>query len=210
MSPLPWTGDSEAYVFSGLVGFIGITILYAAIAVAVGQHYVSGRVEVGLCFSRVRWRAVSLTLLALVLAPPFLVLAVALLILAAPALALAALPIQSVVIEGNRVSAALERTAGLVRGSVWRVMGVAVAFGLVAVGLSILLYLPFFLLSLLAAPDGVTAVGHVVQALGSVAVAVIVPPVLAISGALLYYDLRVRKENYDLTTLSREMRAATI
>ena len=203
-------GSLGAYVFSGVVSFIGITILYAAIAVAVGQHYVSGRVSIGVCFSRVAWRALSLTLLALVLVPPFLLLAVALLILAVPALALAALPIQSVVIEGNKVSGALARTASLVRGSGWRVLGVGVILGLVAVGLAILLYLPFFLLSLLVSPGDLTAVGQAIQALGSVGVAVIVPPVLAISGALLYYDLRVRKENYDLTTLSREMREATI
>ena len=69
LATLALDGSLGAYVFSGVVSFIGITILYAAIAVAVGQHYVSGQVEIGICFSRVAWRALSLTLLALVLVP---------------------------------------------------------------------------------------------------------------------------------------------
>jgi len=50
--------------------------------------------------------------------------------------------------------------------------------------------------------------GVLFELLGSIVVAVAVPPIAGIASTLIYYDLRVRKENYDLTTLSQEMGVA--
>jgi hypothetical protein len=44
-----------------------------------------------------------------------------------------------------------------------------------------------------------------IQNLGSIFVEMIVLPVLFIAGTLLYYDLRVRKEQYNVSALSQEM-----
>ena len=41
--------------------------------------------------------------------------------------------------------------------------------------------------------------------LGGIAVEIVVAPIVFIAGTLLYYDLRVRKEQYDLSALSQEM-----
>ena len=41
--------------------------------------------------------------------------------------------------------------------------------------------------------------------LGQVIVGIVVPPVLFIAWTLLYYDMRVRKEEYDVAALSREL-----
>jgi hypothetical protein len=63
---------------------------------------------------------------------------------------------------------------------------------------------PFAIASWLA-PGGTTGLTDVIQLLGAVTVSAVVPPVFAIAGTLLYYDLRVRKENYDMSELSREL-----
>ena len=76
---------------------------------------------------------------------------------------------------------------------------------LVATGLGLVLGAPFALASRMVAPDEATAVSTLLQFVGGLIVAVVVPPVVAVTMTLLYYDLRVRKEEYDLTTLSREM-----
>jgi len=41
--------------------------------------------------------------------------------------------------------------------------------------------------------------------IGSRIVEVVVPPVWFIAGTLIYYDLRVRREEYSVDTLSRDM-----
>ena len=59
------------------------------------------------------------------------------------------------------------------------------------------------------APEEATAMSKTVELLGSLLVAVVVPPVGFIAGTLIYYDLRVRKEDYDFATLSQEMGVAS-
>ena len=199
------SAGAVAFVAGGLIGFGGIVFVYGAVAMAVGQHYVNGQIDIRRCLSRTWWRVVSLSLLAAVMAPLFFLTAVVFLILAVPAIMLVTLPVQPTVLEGSNWSAALRRSWTLVRGSGWRVVGIALSLGFVAFGLTILVYLPFFLASLGTAPGDATVLSVSVQILGGLIAAVVVPAVLAISGTLLYYDLRVRKENYDFRALSREM-----
>ena len=83
----------------------------------------------------------------------------------------------------------------------------AVMVGLVILGLIILVTLPFVSLVLIAT-SGQSVVALLLYALSRELTYVVVMPVLFIAGTLTYYDLRVRKEQYDIETLSREMGAA--
>ncbi len=83
----------------------------------------------------------------------------------------------------------------------------AVMVGLVILGLIILVTLPFVSLVLIAT-SGQSVVALLLYALSRELMYVVVMPVLFIAGTLTYYDLRVRKEQYDIETLSREMGAA--
>jgi hypothetical protein len=71
-------------------------------------------------------------------------------------------------------------------------------------GLGVVVAVPFAVASWLA-PGGASGVGDLIRLLGDITVLAVVPPVYAIAGTLLYYDLRVRKENYDMSELSREL-----
>ena len=115
--------------------------------------------------------------------------------------------IQSVVVEGRRTLGALRQSFGLVAGSWWRLGAMAVMVGLVILGLIILVTLPFVSLVLIAT-SGQSLVALLLYALSRELMYVVVMPVLFIAGTLTYYDLRVRKEQYDIETLSREMGAA--
>ena len=57
----------------------------------------------------------------------------------------------------------------------------------------------------LKSADPASGIANIILALGGVVVAVVVPPVLFIGWTLFYYDMRVRKEGYDVAALSREL-----
>ncbi len=209
------------YVGIGLATILGSLAVYGAVVYAVGQHYLVGRLDVGGCYRRVWWRGLSLVALGLVFAAlagglfgvalvaersPLAVLALLLVIVPVVALTVYwSAAVQAVVMEGRGPARALRRSAELVRGSWWRVGGINLVLLLAALGLGIILQVPFAILSRAVAPEEATTLSQAVDLVGGILVGVAVPPVLAIGETLLYYDLRVRKENYDFSTLSREM-----
>ena len=110
---------------------------------------------------------------------------------------------QVVVLEGLSGRSALRRSSGLVRGYRWRTLGIGMAAGMI---LSVLLTSPLMLVvwigALVPALPGAGSDGAWVQFLMNALVGAIlgavfnaIPPVAM---TLLYYDLRVRKDAYDL------------
>ena len=116
---------------------------------------------------------------------------------------------QAVIVEGYKPVGALKRSYELVKGNWWRVSWITGVILLVLIGLGLVLDAPFALASRLVASDDATVLSTVLRFLSVVTGATVVPPVAAIASTLLYYDLRVRKENYDFATLSGEMGKAT-
>ncbi len=97
---------------------------------------------------------------------------------------------QAIMVEGFPFLDAFRRSARLVRGHWWRVFGISLAF--------ILVYLtPSVLLVFLASPKVATVLLMVVGTLGM--------PWMMIGTTLLYFDLRVRKEGFNLEALSLEL-----
>ena len=206
-----------AFIVLNVISLFALIAIYGAAIGGVGQHYVTGGVVVRRCYERVLGRMVSMFVLGTILATltvagivaidiqtPLVVSLVFAVVLAGYLVYLAmAAPV--VIVEGYRSMGALRRSYGLVRGSEWRIIGNLAVYLLVAFGLSVVLLLPFLLVSFGAAPDATTLVSQAVQIIGSVIVGVAVPPVIFIAGTLLYYDLRVRNEDYDVVRLSQEM-----
>jgi hypothetical protein len=189
--------------------FFAAMLTYAAGAHAVGQDYLTGRVSVADCYSRVSWRLTSLFAIGLVMgivAGLGLVLSFVIipLIVSLMYLVYWSVAVPAVVVEGHKPAEALKRSFRLVRGNWWRVFAVLVVLSLVMFGLGVVVAVPFALASWLA-PGEASGVGDLIRLLGDITVLAVVPPVYAIAGTLLYYDLRVRKENYDMSELSREL-----
>ena len=208
---------------AAVAGGLGGLAVYAAAIYGVGQLYLTGSIGIRACYNRVLWRGATLVLVAAVIGLtvalvllPLLVadrqaLAAFSLVLAIPAMALGlywSMSVQAVVVEGHKAPGGLRRSFELVRGNWWRVFGFSALVFLVTMGLAIVVVIPFEMLSLTTNPG--SGLGLALEQLGNVAVELIVLPVVFISGTLLYYDLRVRSEEYDLSTLSREMGLATV
>ena len=119
--------------------------------------------------------------------------------------------IQAVIVEGTKMLSALRRSYKLVKGNWWKVFTRLSIVLLVGLGLSILLILPLVLVGIeMLGADRVANLGAAPLAASWGFVEIIVLPVFFISLTLVYYDLRVRKEQYDLLVLSKEMTIATI
>ena len=202
----------------------GVIFVYGAGVFAVGQQYVTGEIAIRTCYARAWWRVLSLALLIVIIGAVLLVSPVTLmvteqnlavmvgLLLVLPAISLAiywSMAVQVVIVEGHKALGALQRSFSLIRGSWWRILGITLVFGLVALGLAIIVTVPFAVVSRIVGGDLTSPVSSAIMLLGGVVAGIVVPPVLFIAGTLLYYDLRVRKEEYSMAVLSKELGIAT-
>ena len=208
--------DATGYAVSVLLSLLAFVFVSGPVITAVGQHYASDRVDVRSCYSRVWARVLSLTMLALLFAA-FSIVAVVLTLVTvgiaffvvAPAFVAAivysAVAPQAVMMEKKRAVDAVRRSIQLVSGTWWRVCGILLVIGLISLGLGIIVNLPIALVTLVAEVETATFFSNILQTTGVIVVALGVSPIVIIAGTLLYYDLRVRKEQYTVRMLSREM-----
>ena len=213
------------FVIVDMLGLFALVCVYGAMVRAVGQHYLKGEINIASCYSGVWYRVLSLGALGAAVAVVglgsdylgttaltgqsaagaiFIVLGVPLLVM----LVYSIFAPQSVMMEGLNPVGAVRRSYMLVRGSWWRVSGVSLVILLVIIGLGILLTIPFALASALAGIGESSALARAVLTLNNIVVGVAVLPVVFTGMTLLYYDLRVRKEHFDLEALSQEMGVA--
>ena len=107
----------------------------------------------------------------------------------------------AVVIEGKGPIAGLGRSWNLVRGSWWRIFGIGLVFAIVIVVAAMVISIPIGIIGGLAfAAVG----GGIVASIGGGAATILVTPFAYIAGTLIYFDLRVRKEGFDLDVLAAE------
>jgi len=107
---------------------------------------------------------------------------------------------EAIIFEGMSAVDSLRRSRDLVRGSWWRLFGIGLVY--VLLGLALLI------------PGGIAVAisGAASPALGTVAlglVASLITPIFSIGSVLVYIDLRVRKEGYNLDALASDLRPRT-
>jgi hypothetical protein len=93
--------------------------------------------------------------------------------------------VQSVLLERCNPIQALSHSWELVRGSWWRVLGIVLVFVLMIMAINVIV--------------------SIVPIVGGIAGAIFVPQIISIGLTLLYFDLRVRKEGYNLNALANEL-----
>jgi len=104
---------------------------------------------------------------------------------------------QAIIIEGQGPVAALLRSWALVRGTWWRVFGIGIVFVLVLGIAGVFAAIPGLILFMAN------------ETLGNLLVSastVLVAPIAYVGATLVYFDLRVRKEGYNVEMLRRELR----
>ena len=95
----------------------------------------------------------------------------------------------------------MARSVGLVRTRFWQVMGVGIVSGLLASLLGNILSTPFTVAAL--------AIGYrwgwILAAIGAILPALVTTPFVAIVATLVYFDLRIRNEGFDLQMIAAEL-----
>lgn len=103
-----------------------------------------------------------------------------------------------VVVEGERGTQAMRRSWRLVKGSTWRVLGIILLVTLIAGVAQAILAVPFGIAGFFTQTPALNSVGNVIAS-------VLVTPLVSLATVLLYFDLRVRKEGFDLELLARDL-----
>jgi len=110
---------------------------------------------------------------------------------------------EAAALESGSSGEALRRSWDLTKGFKWK----ALALGVVSVGLILVVYLGAGVLGGIL--GGVVGGLDTVLALFAACVSLVIYPVISCVFTLFYYDLRVRKEGFDLDMLSRQLGVAT-
>lgn len=103
--------------------------------------------------------------------------------------------IPSIVLESYNSTGGLGRSWKLVRGTFWRVLGFIVVLSIIITFFSAG---PIYLVSLLAIFLPSPILGILIQSVASSIIVILVTPIQYATLTVLYYDLRIRKEGFDL------------
>lgn len=117
----------------------------------------------------------------------------------------------ALIVEGRGIRESLSRSRRLVSGHWWRVVGI----GLIVYIIWIVIVLAFSLPAMLFGADAfinptadASPVASVLSTIGNTAGTIVAGPILYCTITMLYYDLRVCKEGYDIELAVGEMEAA--
>jgi hypothetical protein len=198
------SGSMESFIGltlgSGVISLLFGTLTTGALAYAVSQRYLGRDVTIGEAYSAIGFGTFFRLLGASILAAIAIVLGLVLLIV--PGIILLVhwlfLP-QTIVIERSSVGSAFGRSWNLVKGSAWRVVGIGlVIFIIVSVIGGASGGILAAIVSLVGLPS---AIGVALQQV----VSILIRPFELGALTLLYYDLRIRKEGFDLEHMARTM-----
>ncbi|MDX1621838.1 MAG: hypothetical protein R3320_12650, partial [Nitriliruptorales bacterium] len=117
----------------------------------------------------------------------------------------------TIVLEDRETIGSLTRSWRLTAGHFWKVAGTLLLAGLLAGIVNTIIATPFaipFFFDVLSGGDGSGLVTLFVQTLGNTVAAVVTQPFTSLVGVLLYFDLRIRDEGFDLEVMARELRGS--
>ena len=184
-----------------IIGVAAYILVGGAAAYAVAQQSLGREIDVGYCLSKAWSRAFTLigasVLLLLALAGSAVLMVI-----------IVGIPLfffllvswffveQAIMIEGQGSIEAFGRSRNLVRGTWWRVFGIGVVFGVILIVLGVI---EGFVSSGvgLASPTAGAIIGAIIS--------MFIFPIAAIGATLVYFDLRARKEGYDLQEMASEV-----
>ena len=195
IQPEPGSVDWRAAALAFIVSLAAAPIVSAALTHAVGEIYLGRPVSIGASLRA----ALSIVLpLAGTMLLIYLGILVGLILLVIPAIYFGVrwtLSWPVMVVERRFGTGAMRRSWDLMRGNMWRALGILVLGGIIVGVLSTTLGLVGGLL-----PGLGTLVGGIAQSIGLAYSSVVL--------VLLYFDIRCRKESFDLEHLARLVEAS--
>jgi hypothetical protein len=211
----PLLGGEAAQVLQLVVTTLLGALLTGMLTVAITQDVLGVRLTLAQAWARVRPRMWRLLILAIVTTVAEFA---GLILLIAPGVWLWgvwAVAVPALMVEGTTMRGALRRSRELVHGTFWRVWGIRALGVLIVQVLAAIIVIPFVIAgavvdagSLSSGTDRLPLLFAALTALGSAVAAAFTAPVRAGIDALLYVDLRMRKEGLDIV-LQQQLAATT-
>lgn len=206
---LPWTqmgGLGIAWLGLLLVSLLAIPLGQGALAIAVSRRYLGEPVTVADAYQAVgnRWGPLILTVLVLGLAA-----FAGVLLCVIPGIYLGILWVFAspvVVLEGatGPVEAA-KRSGQLVGDQWWHCFATYMVLSLLVYAISQAIIVPVSLAAIVGLMKSDPALAQAINQGLSAAASILVQPVLTVGLVLLYYDMRVRREGFDLELLAQAL-----
>lgn len=190
-------------VFVAVQFLIVQPFLVAAVARAAADVYLGEPVTIGGTYRYALRRLPSILWITVLTTVVTLVGFVLLIIPGIIALVRLAFAPAALVVEGNRGSTALRRSWRLTSGFFWRTLGTLFLSGVIVAIVSGIISLPGELLVQAMGPDA-----WPLSALVTMLATVLLTPFGMLVVVLLYFDLRIRKEGFDIEVMARELASA--
>ena len=223
--------DLILQIISYLTAFFAMTVSSSLIISAIGQHYAYNKVTLSFCFKRTWWRIISISLWAVLLTIPlfaitylannafnnqentlYMLSIIIVMVTFIPFLIYTSFYTQTVIIEGFNLLNGIKRSANLIHQKILKVFVAIILIGLLAIGLSVIVNIPFALIELSEFENNVnignpnsSILFYSILFLRNFVDSVIVFPILITAGTLLYFDIRSDKENYDINKLFNDI-----
>jgi hypothetical protein len=188
-------------VVAALVSYIAIEISQAATVMAVSNLHLDRPVTIGSAFSSARgsmWRVIWITLAVAI------AIGVATMLLIIPGIYVAlmwSLAIPVTVLEGGGLNISTTRSKNLTKGNRGRIFVIYFLVAILASVISLIMQMLLVMIAGMLARGNaslLTALVHAMQAIGTFISTSVVGSLATIALTLVYYDLRVRKEGFDL------------
>ena len=191
-------------VFTGLLTVVGLMLCQAALIKSVSETYLGNEITIGQAYGFVLPRSLTLVAAAICVT---LVTWLGLLLLVVPGVIFSLwffLTVPAIVVENHSATNGMSRSKALVAGNLGKVFAVMLLAVAITVVVSISLgSLAGFVARALFASN--MALRSFLVDFASTVSQILVAPVSAAASILLYYDLRVRKEGFDLQMLAQSM-----
>jgi len=199
----PSTPSTGVGSLGGLLSVLALPFLTVALATAAAGCYIGNPITAGQAWRRTMRRFLAVLGLGLL---RVLIIGVGLFLFVVPGIflyiRLLVAPV-ALVVEGARPVSALERSWRLTGGHWWRMCGVEVLKGVVAWFGYALIETPAVLLGFLTGRAGWLFVG-----IGGSLLQVFVFPFLVAVTVVAYFDLRIRREAFDLAVTAQRLQSA--
>jgi len=204
--PFPLAGMSTTYsgfAFLGmLVGTIALLLTEGATVIAVSELYLGRSITIGESFRRVRG---ELATLFSILVLKYLAIVAGLIMLVVPGVYVMCrffVGVPSAIVEHLNARLALERSWNLTRDHAGRAFLIILLYFALSMAAAALFAIPFEIgIFVEKSNPAMVLVFMGLMQVGAAIAGILVIPVVTIAGAILYYDLRVRKEAFDLQVM---------
>lgn len=191
-------------VFAAIQLLIVQPLLVAAISRAAADAYLGEQVTVGRTFRFALSRLPAILWVTIITSIVTLVGFILLVIPGIIALVRLTLTPVVVVVEDVRGTSAVSRSWNLTAGHAWRVLGTLILAGIISFVGTAIIQIPTELAATLLGSDA-----WPISALGTALASVLITPFSLLIVVLLYFDLRVRKEGYDIEVMAQELAPAS-